>query len=59
VQRIQVGGGFWLSKNLLMKVEYVTQKYSGFTEGQVVNNNVAAWRDPSFSGVISEVSFSF
>ncbi|HYK01119.1 MAG TPA: hypothetical protein VE974_05140 [Thermoanaerobaculia bacterium] len=59
VARIQVGGGFWLTKNLLMKVEYVTQSYSGFREGQVVNNNVAAWRDPSFSGVISEVSFSF
>ncbi len=59
VRRIQVGGGFWLTKNLLMKVEYVDQKYSNFSVGQVVNNNVAAWRDPSFSGVISEVSFSF
>ncbi|HEY0156656.1 MAG TPA: hypothetical protein VGF28_05125 [Thermoanaerobaculia bacterium] len=59
VDRIQVGGGFWLTKNLLMKVEYVNQKYSGFREGQIVNNNIAAWREPSFSGVISEVSFSF
>ncbi len=59
VKRIQAGGGFWLSKNLLMKVEYVQQKYSGFSEGQIVNNNIAAWRDPSFSGVISEVSFRF
>jgi predicted porin len=59
VDRIQVGGGLWLSKNLLVKVEYVNQKYSGFSTGQVVNNNIAAWRDPSFSGVISEVSFSF
>lgn len=59
VNRIQVGGGFWLSKNLLMKVEYVQQKYSGFSEGQIVNNNIAAWRDPSFSGLISEVSFRF
>ena len=59
VVRMQVGGGFWLTKNLLMKVEYVQQKYSGFAEGQVVNNNIQAWKDPSFSGVISEVSFSF
>ena len=59
VNRIQVGGGYWLSKNLLLKIEYVTQKYSGFAEGQVVNNNIAAWRDPEFSGFISEVSFSF
>ena len=46
-------------KNLLLKVEYVNQKYSGFAEGQIVNNNIQAWRDPQFSGVISEVSFSF
>jgi predicted porin len=59
VDRIQVGGGFWLTKNLLMKVEYVQQKYSGFALGQMVNNGIQAWRDPEFSGVISEVSFSF
>ena len=59
VNRIQVGGGLWLSKNLLVKVEYVNQKYSGFAEGQIVNNGIQAWRDPQFSGVISEVSFSF
>lgn len=59
VGRIQVGGGFWLTKNLLLKMEYVQQKYSGFANGQVVNNGIQAWRDPEFSGVISEVSFSF
>ncbi|MFP5246711.1 MAG: hypothetical protein ACLGH0_08450, partial [Thermoanaerobaculia bacterium] len=59
VNRIQVGGGFWLSKNLLLKVEYVQQQYDGFAEGQVVNNNIQAWKNPEFSGVISEVSFSF
>lgn len=59
VSRIQVGGGFWLSKNLLLKVEYVQQQYDGFGEGQVVNNNIQAWKNPEFSGVISEVSFSF
>ncbi|HEX2832847.1 MAG TPA: hypothetical protein VHW00_07520 [Thermoanaerobaculia bacterium] len=59
VNRIQVGGGFWLTKNLLMKMEYVQQKYSGFSQGQVVNNNIQAWRDPEFSGFVSEVSFSF
>lgn len=59
VDRIQVGGGLWLTKNLLVKMEYVNQKYSGFAEGQVVNNGIQAWRNPSFNGVISEVSFSF
>ena len=59
VARIQVGGGLWLTKNLLVKMEYVQQKYSGFSEGQMVNNNIQAWRGPEFSGLISEVSFSF
>ena len=59
VARMQIGGGFWLTRNLLLKMEYVQQKYSGFRDGQVVNNNIQAWRDPEFSGVISEVSFSF
>jgi len=59
VTRIQVGGGLWLSKNLLAKVEYVHQQYNGFAQGQMVNNNIQAWRNPEFSGVISEVSFSF
>lgn len=59
VNRIQVGGGLWLTRNLLVKAEYVTQKYSGFAEGDVVNNGIQAWRDPAFSGVITEVSFSF
>jgi hypothetical protein len=59
VNRIQFGGGLWLTKNLLVKLEYVQQKYSGFSAGQMVNNNIQAWRDPEFSGVISEVSFSF
>jgi hypothetical protein len=40
-------------------MEYVTQKYDGFAVGQVVNNGIQAWKNPSFSGVISEVSFSF
>jgi predicted porin len=59
VARVQVGGGLWLTKNLLVKMEYVQQKYSGFSTGQMVNNNIQAWRNPQFSGVISEVSFSF
>lgn len=59
VDRYQVGGGLWLTRNLLVKMEYVNQKYDGFAVGQVVNNGIQAWKNPSFSGVISEVSFSF
>lgn len=59
VNRIQIGGGFWLSRNMLMKLEYVTQKYSGFREGDMVNNGIQAWRDPEFHGLVAEVSFAF
>jgi hypothetical protein len=59
VNRIQVGGGLWFTRNMLAKVEYVTQKYSGFANGVVLNNGIAASRNPSFKGLISEVSFSF
>lgn len=59
VNRIQVGGGLWLTKNILAKVEYVQQKYSGFATTDILNNGIQAWRDPEFSGVVSEVSFSF
>lgn len=59
VDRYQIGGGFWLTKNLLMKVEYVNQTYRRFSAGEMVNNNIQAWRDPSFKGFISEVSFAF
>ncbi|HEX8152819.1 MAG TPA: hypothetical protein VF698_06835, partial [Thermoanaerobaculia bacterium] len=59
VNRMQLGGGLWLTRNLLVKLEYVSQKYDGFRAGDMVNNNVQAWRNPEFSGFVSEVSFSF
>ena len=59
VKRIQIGGGLWLTKHLLAKVEYVDQKYSGFAVGNVVNNGIAAWKNPEFKGFVSEVSFAF
>jgi len=48
-----------MTKNILVKVEWVDQKYRGFATGDVVNNGVAAWRNPEFKGVVSEVSFAF
>jgi predicted porin len=58
VSRIQVGGGYWLNKYLLAKLEYVNEKFSDFG-GTTIINNVQANRDPEFSGVLMEVSFSF
>lgn len=59
VDRLQVGGGLWLTKNLLVKAEWVNQKYSGFAPGVVVNNGIQAWKNPAFKGFVSEVSFAF
>ena len=58
VARYQVGGGYWLNKFMLAKLEYVHQTYKDFSNGQVVSG-VQAWRNPKFSGPLLEVSFSF
>ena len=59
IDRIQIGGGFWLTKNILAKVEYVHQGGRNFngTDGNV--GGVEIWRDPVFKGLVSEVSFAF
>jgi hypothetical protein len=59
VDRIQIGGGYQLTDEMLIKLEYVRQEYDGFVEGDVLNNNIQGWRDPSFDGVLMEVSFAF
>ncbi len=59
VNRVQIGGGFWLTRNMLMKLEYVKQQYSGFRQGDMVNNGIQAWRNPEFKGFVAEVSFAF
>lgn len=58
VARYQVGGGYWVNKYLLAKLEYVHQNYDGFASGTVVNG-VRVDRSPEFSGPIMEVSFNF
>jgi len=58
VQRIQLGGGYWLTKNVLAKAEYVYEKFSDFDPTSWSNGvGVDVSRDPSFSGLIFEVSF--
>lgn len=58
VQRLQVGAGYWFTRQLLGKIEYVHEEMSDFREGTVLGG-IQAWRDPSFSGAVAEVSFSF
>ena len=59
VNRIQVGGGYWLYPAVLAKLEYVYQKYSSFSADAVPVSGVDASCDPSFNGAIAEVSFAF
>ena len=59
IDRIQVGGGFWLTKNIQLKAEYVHQWCNDFTDAEGKVGGMDAWRDPVFKGVISEVSFAF
>jgi hypothetical protein len=59
VHRIQAGGGYWFTRTMLVKAEYVYEWYDDFSpaEGQV--GGIDVWRGPSFNGVILEASFSF
>jgi hypothetical protein len=59
VHRFQLGGGYWLTKTILAKLEYVYQLYNGFDASGSQVSGVDVWLDPSFHGVITEVSFAF
>jgi hypothetical protein len=59
VERIQIGGGYWLFKSILFKLEYVNERMSGFREAEGNVSGVQAWRKPSFQGVIAEFTFSY
>lgn len=51
ISRINIGGGWFMTKNVLTKVEYVTQKYNGFNAGPRAG--------AEFSGLMLEAVVSF
>jgi hypothetical protein len=57
--RIQIGGGYWVTRNVLAKLEGVYQTFSDFDASEGLIGGVDASQDPSFYGVIFEVSFAF
>ncbi len=59
VHRLQLGGGYWLTKTVLAKLEYVYQLYNGFDASGSQVSGVDVWRDPNFHGMLAEVSFTF
>lgn len=52
ITRINVGGGWFLTKNILAKVEYVTQKYDGFNQSSIFHKG-------EFNGFMLEAVISF
>lgn len=52
IDRINIGGGFFMTDNVLAKLEYVKQTYSGFDQASVFHN-------AEFSGIVLEAVISF
>ena len=52
VTRFNIGGGWFLTNNILAKVEYVKQQYDGFAAGDLRENG-------EFSGIMLEAVISF
>jgi len=57
IDRWQVGAGAWLFEGLLLKLEYVHQRASGFSSGTM--SGIELNEDPGFQGLVMEFSFSF
>lgn len=52
VNRIQVGGGWFATPNLLLKAEYVNQTYDGYPTGHILNGG-------NFNGLVIEGVLAF
>lgn len=52
ITRINIGGGWFLTKNVLAKLEYVNQSYDGFDAASI-------YADGKFEGIMMEAVISF
>jgi len=52
VTRFNVGGGWFMTKNILVKLEYVNQKYDGFAATSIFNGG-------KFNGFVAEAAIAF
>ncbi len=52
ITRLNIGGGWFLTKNVLAKLEYVSQKYNDFPVGSI-------YEDGEFNGFMLEAVISF
>jgi len=52
INRFQLGAGWFMTKNILMKAEYVNQKYNDYAAGDILE-------DAKFDGLMLEAVISF
>ncbi|TDU33806.1 hypothetical protein BXY82_3104 [Gelidibacter sediminis] len=52
ISRVQLGAGWFMTKNILLKAEYVNQKYDGFGNGSIFDEG-------KFNGLMAEAVISF
>jgi hypothetical protein len=52
VTRFNIGGGWFMTKNILIKFEYVNQKYDGFAKTNILNEG-------KFNGFVAEAVIAF
>ncbi|RXJ44477.1 hypothetical protein [Gelidibacter gilvus] len=52
ISRFQLAAGWFMTRNILLKAEYVNQKYDGFNPGSIFNEG-------KFNGLMAEAVISF
>lgn len=52
INRVQLSGGWFMTKNILAKVEYVSQSYDGFASDDILHEG-------KFNGLLMEAAISF
>lgn len=52
ITRFNLGAGWFMTKNILAKLEYVNQKYDGFPKADLRNGG-------KFDGIVLEAVISF
>ena len=52
IDRVQVGGGWFMTRNILIKGEYVNQQYNGYHESSIFHGG-------QFKGVVLEGVVAF
>ncbi len=52
ISRVQLGAGWFMTKNILAKMEYVSQKHEGY-------NSTSIFNDGKFNGLMVEAAISF